>query len=136
MTSGTRSADEWDTENLRRLLAGMRVIGSACDLDLLVFLYRHPRSMLTNEQLASLVGYEMKQVAASIEALVEAGLLHRTQHPLHAARMYLLIIDGPRGKALRSLLQIASTRQGRLSIVALLDSRQPKASIQKLRAIV
>lgn len=111
-------------EEIKRLLARTPVIGTACDLDLLVFLHRHPRSLLTNEQLAAFVGYDMKQVAKSVEGFIEAGLLARTQNPKHAARLYLLVLSGPQGGGLESLLEIASTREGRRGVLLLLHSRR------------
>ena len=94
---------------------------SACDLDLLGFLHRHPRTLLTSEQLAAFVGYDIKEIAKSLEAFIEAGLLERTQNPMHAARMYLLVLDGPRHDGIRDLLKLASTRNGRRSVLGALD---------------
>ena len=113
-------------EEIKRLLARTPVIGSACELDLLVFLHRHPRSLLTNEQLAAFVGRDMKQVAKSVEGFIEAGLLARTQNAKHAARLYLLMLNGPQGEGLKSLLEIASTREGRQGILLLLGSRRSR----------
>lgn len=112
--------DRRSLDETKELLARTPVIGSACDLDLLVFLHRHPRTLLTNEQLATFVGYDMKQVAKSVDAFIGAGLLERTQNPNHAARMYLLVLDGPQGGGLTALLKVASTRQGRREILELL----------------
>jgi hypothetical protein len=76
------------------LLDRIGVLKPACDLDLLVFFARHPRALLTSEQLAAWLGYELKQIAESLEVLLEAGLLARTQNPTHAARMYVFSIGG------------------------------------------
>jgi hypothetical protein len=113
-------------EEIRRLLAGAPVIRAACDLDLLVFLHRHPRTLLTNEQLAAFLGYDMKQVAKAIDAFIDAGFLERTQNPNHPARMYLLALKGPQGGGLNGLLQLASTRTGRRGILDLLVPGQPQ----------
>lgn len=94
---------------------------NACDLDLLVFLHRHPRTLLTSEQLAAFVGYDIKEIAKSLEAFIEADLLERTQNPMHAARMYLLVLDGPRHDGIRDLLKLASTRNGRRNVLHALD---------------
>ena len=94
-TISTSSNDRQRPEDLRGLLDRLSVIRNGCDLDLLVFLYRHPRILLTNEQIATFVGYDMKQVAQSLEKFMERGLLERTQNPMHAARMYLLELSGP-----------------------------------------
>ena len=106
---------------IERLLARVPVIARHCELDLLVFLYRHPRTLVTNEQLAAFVGYDKKQIAESIEAFIGAGLLERTQNAMHAARMYLLVLEGPQSGGLKELLELALTRQGRRDILQHLD---------------
>jgi hypothetical protein len=63
---------------VKQLLARLSLIRNGCDLDLLVFLYRHPRTLLTNEQIAAFVGRDMKQVAQSLDTFIEAGLMERT----------------------------------------------------------
>lgn len=107
-----------------RLLAGTPVIRGACELDLLGFLHRHPRTLLTSEQIAVFVGHDMKQVARSIEVFIEAGLLARTKNRLHAARMYSLILQGQQGDGITALLELAGTKQGRREFLALLAPSQ------------
>ena len=107
-----------------RLLARTPVIRGACELELLRFLRRHPRTLLTSEQIAVFVGYDMKQVAKSIDVFIEAGLLGRTKNRLHAARMYSLVLDGQQGDGLTALLELTSTKQGRRDILALLGPGQ------------
>ena len=102
---------------VKQLLARLAVIRNGCDLDLLVFLSRHPRALLTNEQIAIFVGHDMKHVAQSIDLFIEARLLERTQNPTHAARMYTLDLDGPQGGGFKKLLDLASTREGRRVIL-------------------
>lgn len=123
-----------DAKEIGRLLSRAALVGSACDLDLMVFLHRHPRSLVTSEQLAAFVGYDIKEVAKSLEAFIDAGLLERTQNPMHAARMYLLVIDGPRHDGLRDLLNFASTRTGRRGVLQALASgrsRRPSKEYPK-----
>src|ERR1051326_1818722 len=108
--------NDGEYDDVRRLLARAPVIRSAAELDLLVFLYRHPRTLLTNEQLAGFAGYDMKQIAQAIEKFIAAGLLERTQNSMHAARMYLLLLEGPQTGGLKTLLDMACTRQGRRDI--------------------
>src|SRR5512134_106935 len=67
--------------------AGLR---DACDLDLLLFFSRHPRVVLTSEQLAAYVGYELQQVARALDLLLGAGLLKRTLNQGAPGRMYVL----------------------------------------------
>ena len=101
------------SKTVAHLLAQASVIRNSCDLDLLVFLHRHPRSFLTSEQLATFLGYPLNRVAESLDSFISAALLERTQNPLHAARLYLLQVDGPRDEGLRTLLQLGATRPGR-----------------------
>lgn len=117
-----------DANEVGRLLARTPVVRSACDLDLLVFLHRHPRTLLTSEQLSAFVGHDIKEIAKSLEAFIEAGLLERTQNPMHAARMYLLVLDGPHHDGIRDLLKFASTRSGRRNVLLALDVPRSQSS--------
>jgi hypothetical protein len=118
------STTHQEQHEAKRLLAGTPAIRGACELDLLGFLHRHPRTLLTSEQLAVFVGYDMKQVAKSIDLFIDAGLLGRTKNRMHAARMYSLVLDGQQGDGITALLELAATKQGRLDILALLGPRQ------------
>jgi hypothetical protein len=116
--------DQMQPDETKRLLARTPIIQNACDLDLMVFLHRHPRALLTSEQLAGLVGYNLKEIAKALDAFIEAGLLERTaQQSMHAARMFVLLLDGPQGGVVRALLELASTREGRQRILAVLNVR-------------
>jgi hypothetical protein len=110
------------------LLARTPVIRGACELDLLGFLHRHPRTLLTSEQLAVFVGYDMKRVAKSIEVFIGAGLLERTKNRMHAVRMYSLVLNGPQGEVLTALVKLASTRQGRRDILELFGPEQSQTA--------
>lgn len=113
------------------LLAEARVVRSACDLDLLVFLYRHPRALLSSEQLTAFVGHALNNVAESLERFIAAGILERTQNPTHAARMYLLALNGPEGDSARALIELASGRQGRQEVLkALYSAPVPRATLE------
>jgi DNA-binding MarR family transcriptional regulator len=128
------STDHQRLEETKRLLALAPFIRRACDLDLLVFLYRHPRTLLTNEQLAAFVGYDMKQVAQAIDAFIDAGLLERIQNSMHAARMYLLALNGPQGGGLTRLVELASTREGRREILQLLGPERSQTAVDITQA--
>jgi len=114
-------------EEARRLLAHSRVLKHACDVDLLVFFARHPRSLLATESLANFLGYDLKDIAESLDVLLGAGLLKRAQTPAHAARLYVFALNGahmgPDGGWLPALLEMASTRQGRLALRETLGHR-------------
>ena len=130
--------DPQHSEHAKRLLADATVIRDACDLDLLVFLHRHPRTLLTSENLAALVGYDMRQIGKALDAFVDAGILERIQSSTHAARMYLLSLQGPHGGGLKAILEVASTREGRRKIVEALNGRDPQTkseAAQQLRLV-
>ncbi len=110
------------TEDLRSMLDRIRGIRHACDLDLLLFFHRHPRALLTSEQLVVYLGYDGERVAKSLDGLIESGLLARSQYPSRTARMYVLELGGVPGGLLPSLLKIAATRQGRQDVMRLLES--------------
>lgn len=132
------STDRRSVEEIKQLLADAPIIRSACELDLLVFFHRHPRALLTSEQVAAFLGYDMRKIAKAIEAFVEEGVLERTQNPAHAARLYVLVLDGPQGGGLTSLLSLASTRGGRQEILALLrrgNSESSSSPVQKKRRL-
>ncbi len=101
----------------RRVLGHLGAIRHRCDLDLLLFFVRHPRSLLTSEHLAGFLGYELKQIAESLERLLDAGLVGRAQSPAHAARLYVLTREDPSGGWLPPLLELAATRKGRLALI-------------------
>jgi hypothetical protein len=102
--------------HIRRLLDQIGVLRDPCDLDLLVFFVRHPRVLLTSDQIAAFLGYEVKRLGDALEVLVTAGLLTRLQRPTGAARMYVFAIGGAHGGWLPSLVELASTREGRLAM--------------------
>jgi hypothetical protein len=111
----------------QHLLERIGTLRHPCDLDLLLFFHRHPRSLLTSERLAAYVGYDLNQIARSLDRLTEAGLLERSQNPTHAARMYLL--KTPETGWLGSLLTIASTREGRRNLLeAMREASVPNAA--------
>ena len=110
-------------DDIDRLLDRVSALRHACDLDLLVFFARHPRTLLTSEQLATWLGYELKEIAQSLELLLDAGYVTRTQNPTHAARMYVFAIGGSNGGWLPELLTLATTRAGRLAMIAALVRR-------------
>lgn len=110
-------------EHVDRLLDQIGVLRHPCDLDLLLFFARHPRTLLTSEQLAIWLGYENKRIADSLEILLAVGFLTRTQHPTHAARMYVFDIGGTTGGWLPPLLELTSTREGLLAMKEALATR-------------
>lgn len=103
------------------MLDRIQGIRHACDLDLLLFFYRNPCALLTSEQIVAYLGYDLERIGKSLDALIDAGLLTRSQNPTHAARLYMLQLHaGPDG-LLSSLLKLAATRQGRQDVMRLLE---------------
>jgi hypothetical protein len=113
-------------ERARRLLDRIGVLRHPCDLDLLLFFVRHPRALLTSDQLAPFLGYDVKELGDSLDVLVTAGLLVRMQKPTSASRMYVFAAGGTHGGWLPSLVEFASTRQGRLAMRDALTARKDK----------
>jgi len=112
-------------EGAEDVLARLPYLRHRCDLDLLVFFHRHPRVLLTSERLVAVLGYDFKQIAGSLETLIAAKVVTRTQHQTTAARMYALeAIDND--NSLAPLLRTAYARAGRLAIIRALESRQVK----------
>jgi hypothetical protein len=111
--------------------AGMRAVEEVglrdgCDLDLLLFFSRHPRVVLSCEQLAAYVGYDLPQVARSLDLLVSTGLLRRSLNQATSGRMYVLEIDRSEGW-LEPLRRVCATPEGRNALRAELKRRQPPA---------
>jgi hypothetical protein len=111
-----------EAQDLRSMLARVGVVRHACDLDLLLFFFRHPCVLLTVEQLIPHLGCDRERVAKSLDGLVEAGLVTSAQRPSQGARMYVLAPEALPGGLLSSFLSIAATRQGRLEAMRLLGS--------------
>ena len=109
-------------EEARTLLDRASVLREPADFDLLVFFARHPRTLLASESLAALLGYELKDIARSLEALLECGLLTRTQTSAHAARLYVFGADAP-PEWVPPFLRMAATRAGRLALRHLVADR-------------
>ncbi len=108
------------------LLDRIGCLGHACDLDLLLFFYRHPQAFLDSERLAVYVGYDLPQVERSLETLMTAGLLRQSSDSTRPARLYVLTrSSSPLGGLLSSLLRIAAIREGRLAVIRVLKQRQP-----------
>ena len=98
-------------KRIANLLDRIGCVRHPCDLDLLLFFYRHPRAFLISERLAVYVGYDLPQVTQSLETLITAGLLRRSPDSTHPARLYVLTPGSTRGGWLSSLLRIAATRE-------------------------
>lgn len=107
------------------LLDRIGCLSHPCDLDLLLFFYRHPRAFLISERLAQYVGYDLPQVAQSLETLIGTGLLQRYPNSTHPAQLYVLARGSPLGGWVSSLLRVAAKRDGRLAVIHALKERPP-----------
>ena len=110
-------------QDARRLLDRIEILRNVCDLDLLVFFIRHPRTLLSSEVLATFLGYDLKAIADSLDVLLAGGLLNRKQSSAHAARLYVLSNGGANEELFAALLDFASTRPGRLVLKQTLEGR-------------
>ena len=98
----------------RHLSESIGALRHPCDLALILFFHRHPRALLPRDRLASFVGYDLKQLAQSLDLLTEAGLLEQSQHRMPNARLYVL--KTPESGWLAGLVEIASTHEGRRNL--------------------
>jgi hypothetical protein len=120
------------------MLDSLPAVRHACDVDLLMFFYRHPCALLTGEQLVSYLGYERERLVKSLETLIEAGLVTRSQNPSRTARLYALELESVPGGLLSRFLEIATTRSGRQQVMNLLGSgasRRPAATLRRRPSI-
>src|SRR2546426_8724069 len=106
------------------LLHRIGCLRQPCDLDLLLFFSRHPRAFLLSERLAEYVGYELPQVAQSLETVITAGLLRRSPDSTHPPPLYLLTPGRTPGGGVSSLPRIAPPPESRPA--AILRPQQPQ----------
>ena len=112
-------------QEVRAWLDTSDAIRSACDLDLLRFLTQHSQVLLTTEQIANFVGYSRSEIDEALEHLVTGGLITRLRGRAADVDLYSYSWDeaaaaAGSGALLSSLLQFASTRDGRLAIIDML----------------
>lgn len=105
---------------MRALVASLGAIQHPCDVDLLLFFYRHPSALLTADSLVAYLGHNHDRVAKSLDGLIAAGLVTRSQNPSRSARLYQLSLDGHPSSELAVFLKIASAREGRNEVMRLL----------------
>jgi DNA-binding MarR family transcriptional regulator len=111
------------------LLERIECLKDPCDLDLLLFFYRHPRAYLIGERLAQYVGYDLPQIGRSLDTLSTAGLLRRSPDSSRPVRLYVLTPGSALGGWVASLLRFAATREGRLAVIHVLkQQRSPEPS--------
>ena len=114
-----REGSGGDEPDHARALLDEGGLAHPCDLDLLLFLNRHPRAIMSSEQLAAFVGYDLVQVAKSLDVLEAAAVLRRSSNPTHVGRLYTLVPERG-GSWLPALVRMASTPDGRRRLLGLL----------------
>lgn len=94
-------------------------IESLCQWDVLVFLDRHPTSLIGAEYVARLLGYADEPVVAALDALESLGLVERSRVS-RSVRLYQFTVpsEPQRGGALEHLKALADHRGGRLRLAA------------------
>src|SRR5687768_2249434 len=103
-------------DDARTVLNRIPALQRPCDLDLLVFFAKHPRTLLPSEQLALLLGHPLNDIVQSLDVLLTAGLVTRTQNLTRPARMYVFATGSTNGGSLRAVVGLASTREGGLAL--------------------
>jgi hypothetical protein len=131
-STGIQNLDAIDPMALELIDAAS--LRDACDLDLLLFFSRHPRVVLSSEQLARYVGYELPQVARALERQLGAGLLKRTLNHGAPGRMYVLEVDHVEAW-LEPLRRLCATPDGRNALKRLLKQRQPREGERSHRGL-
>jgi hypothetical protein len=94
----------------------LTVLASPCDLDVLLFVHRHPRALLGLDDLARGAGYSVREVRASIEALTAAGLVacaKRTSEDHTSSTVFYEFTPGTWDAIVPTLLWVASSADGR-----------------------
>jgi hypothetical protein len=127
----SRAMSMVDTDAARTLLDRIPQLQRPCDLDLLTFFARHPRTLVSNEQLGQLMGYQLNEVARSRDVLIAAGWLTRTESPTRRPPLYVFEAGGADGKLLSALVALATTRDGRLALRRVL-ARVPAGAADRL----
>lgn len=115
------------SDDAQILLGRIEALRHPCDLDLLIFFVKHPNTLMASEQLAAFMGYDISQLASSLEVLLGAGLLTRSQTRAQVARLYVLATGGIHGGWLPALVTLASTPAGRLALIKALKRREGRA---------
>lgn len=116
------------TDSLALQLVEAAGLRDACDLDLLLFFSRHPRVVLSSEQLAAYVGYDLVEVARALDLLLGAGRLKRTLNHGAPGRMYVLEVDHAE-EWLEPLRRVCATPDGRNALRALLRERRSQMGV-------
>jgi DNA-binding transcriptional ArsR family regulator len=111
-------------------------IESLCQWDVLVFLDRHPSSLVSTGHIARLLGYATGQVSAALDSLKSSGLVECSRVS-QGVGLYQLTApaDPTRRDALERLMTLADSHTVRLSLGRRLrGSDQPNQNKNDLRS--
>ena len=92
-------------------------IESLCQLDVLVFLYRHQPSLVSAEHIARFLGYATAEVVAALDSLESSGLVERSRVS-QGVRLYQLTApaDPTRRDTMERLMAFADNHTVRLPL--------------------
>jgi hypothetical protein len=97
-----------------------------CQWDVLVFLHRHPTSLISAEHIARLLGHPTGEVVTALDSLESLGFVERSRVD-QGVRLYQHVT--PRrpghGDILDRLLALGATRAGRLILSRTLRRDKP-----------
>jgi MarR family len=92
-------------------------VAGLCDWDVLVFLYRHPTSLASAEQIARLVGHPGNAVGDALDTLESRGLIKRSRAS-QDVRLYQFVYSeallAPES-CFRQLMALNEDRSGRVA---------------------
>ena len=91
-------------------------IESLFQWDVLVFLYRHPSSLVSTQDVAHFLGYATADVVAALDSVESSGLVERSRVSQEEVRLYQLTApaDPTRRDALERLMTLADSHTVRL----------------------
>ena len=110
---------------VRECLQGLGITWLS-EWDMLVFVYRHPTSLASVEQIARLVGYPGKAVGDALDRLESLGLV-KCSRASQEVRLYQFVYSeallAPES-CFRQLMAMAENRAGRLQLAKTLGRRR------------
>jgi len=96
------------------------------DWDVLVFLFRHPTSLVSPEQIGRLVGYPGNVISDALNTLESRGFIKRSR-ALQGVRLYQLVdseaLRAPEG-CFRQMMALNRNRTGRLLLAKKLKRKR------------
>jgi len=102
-------------------------IETLCQWDVLVFLDRHPSSLVSTQDVAHFLGYATADVVAALDSVESSGLVERSRVSQEEVRLYQLTApaDPTRRDALERLMTLADSRTVRLLLARKTAEQRP-----------